>query len=77
MDGIPGQMFSLLALSPVKGLTIKGATYSMQGGSMILGQTLGLSNRFLRSTVLLEKEKGLLLAILLDNTAETGFTRPG
>lgn len=77
LDGIPGQIFSLLALSPVKGLTIKGATYSMQGGSLILGQTLGLSNRFLHSTVLVEKEKGLLLAILLDNKEETGFTRPG
>jgi thiamine pyrophosphokinase len=77
LDGVPGQMFSLLALSPVKGLTIKGAAYPMQGGSLILSQTLGLSNRFLRSTVRLEKEKGLLLAILLDNTAKTGFTRPG
>jgi thiamine pyrophosphokinase len=70
LDGIPGQMFSLLALSPVSGLTIRGATYPMQEGSMILGQTLGLSNRFLHSTVRLEKEKGLLLAILLDNTAK-------
>jgi len=77
LDGVPGQMFSLLALSPVKGLTIKGATYPMQGGSLILGQTLALSNRFLHSTVQLEKEKGLLLAILLDNTEETGFTRLG
>lgn len=77
LEGVCGQRFSLLALSPVKGLTIKGAAYPMWGSSLQLGQTLGLSNRFLHSTVRLEKEKGLLLAILLDHTEETGSKRPG
>lgn len=57
--------FSLLSLTPkVSGLTIRGSLYDIDGGELLLGDTLGLSNRVLRPPVSIESKEGIFLLIV-------------
>ncbi|MEI6509961.1 MAG: thiamine diphosphokinase [bacterium] len=72
LQGNPDQIFSLLPLSLCQGVDIEGGYYPLIKASLRPGETRGLSNRFLRKEVTVKKEKGLLVAILLDREEERG-----
>ncbi|MEI6308323.1 MAG: thiamine diphosphokinase [bacterium] len=72
LQGNPGQIFSLLPLSPCCGVSVEGGYYSLRQACLRPGETRGISNRFLGGEVTVRKESGLLVAILMDREEERG-----
>jgi thiamine pyrophosphokinase len=70
--GKAGQIFSLLPLSLCCGVDLEGGAYPLRQACLRPGETRGLSNRFLGGEVTVRKEKGLLVAILVDGEEEKG-----
>lgn len=64
LKGTKGDLLSLFPLSPeVKGVRTQGLKYRLQGETLLLGPTRGLSNEFMKETVKVTFEDGLLLVI--------------
>jgi thiamine pyrophosphokinase len=64
LGGRPGQTFSLLPLTPCRGVSLRGGRYPMKDAELNPGETWGISNQFFGEEVMVENKKGLLLAIL-------------
>ncbi len=60
----PGQLISLLPLTDVEGVEVEGCQYPLNGDSLRVGETRGISNAFIQNIVRIRKKTGLLLAIL-------------
>lgn len=65
LEGKRGGIFSLFAyLTPVKGLTIKGARYELDGAEIDCSFPVGVSNEFMGDRVGISFSRGYLLAIV-------------
>jgi len=62
LQGCPGDLLSLLALTPVTGLTLDGTEYPLDGADVPVGSSLTLSNVFAKEQVSIEHRGGCLLA---------------
>ena len=66
LKGKAGEIFSLICLEDIKGLSIKGAKYPLNDADVFFGGSLTLSNEFLHETVKIswiEGEKILLVRL--------------
>jgi len=64
LEGKPGDLVSLLPLSPiVRGIITRGLKYPLNDESMIFFHSRGLSNRMLTDTAHIEFQSGVLICI--------------
>lgn len=71
LDGCLGRIVSLLPLTPVvKGVTIDGFQYPLQGATLRWGKTLGVSNIAISDKISIHLSEGMLLAVLTDILAD-------
>jgi len=66
LQGQPGLPFSLIPLGSVTNLHISGAHYSLSGGILYPGSSLGVSNYMEEGLLKIKKEGGPLIMILLE-----------
>jgi thiamine pyrophosphokinase len=64
--GRPGDTLSLIPVGgDVQGVTTQGLEYPLQGETLYLGATRGLSNVFLGETALVKLKEGILLCVVI------------
>ena len=63
----PGQTFSVLAASPLQGLSIQGAEWDLAGRDLPLGSGVPISNRAAGSAVTLYLQAGTALVTVLED----------
>ena len=64
LEGVPGELVSLLALhGPAEGVRTEGLAYPLAGETLEPGSSRGVSNEFLAKTALIAVGKGTLLAM--------------
>ncbi len=64
IKGNPRDFLSLIPISDrVRGIKLKGLEYPLDHDDILLGSTLGISNRFLSNSASISVESGLLLVI--------------
>ncbi len=65
LQTLPGQPLGVFSLSEIsEGVTIEGAVYTLENGTLHSDFPLGVSNTALGASVTLSVEKGILLAVL-------------
>lgn len=61
---IYGKYISLIPLtSTVEGVTLKGFKYPLQNASLVIGESLGISNEMIEEVAYIEIKKGILIVI--------------
>jgi len=63
VDGVPGDIVSLLALEDCAGVALDGFKYKVPSGGLVTGSTLGISNILLGKQGTIELQSGLLLVV--------------
>lgn len=64
LEGRPGELVSLLAVGgPARGVRTRGLRYPLDGGDLLPGSSLGLSNEFLDERASVWVREGTILAI--------------
>ena len=65
IEGSPGDTLSLIPLGgEARGVTTRGLEYTLTGGRLPFGATLGVSNRLIGPTAVVRLQHGLVLCIL-------------
>ncbi|WP_424952379.1 thiamine diphosphokinase [Deinococcus sp.] len=72
LHSTPGQTFSVLAASDLKGLGITGARWNLQGAEVALGSGLTISNEATGTELRFELETGTALVTLLEPDGAAG-----
>ncbi len=64
LTGTPGDLVSLIPLTPtVQGVTLKGLSYPLENQTLVMGNTLGISNFFSASCAQIFIRSGTLLVV--------------
>jgi len=60
----PGQVFSVMPLAgPATGVSVRGAQYPLDNATLIVGSTIGLSNKVTDDRLQISIEKGIVLVM--------------
>jgi thiamine pyrophosphokinase len=64
LTGTPGDLVSLIPLTgTVRGVTLRGLSYPLEGHTLTMGTTLGISNYFSESRAYISVASGTLLIV--------------
>lgn len=64
LTGAPGDLVSLIPITPtVRGVTLKGLSYPLENHTLVMGNTLGISNVLSGSTAQISIRSGTLLVV--------------
>ncbi len=65
LRGTPGDTLSVVPLTPIGGLTIRGAAWQLTGADIPLGSTRTVSNAFVGADVTVGIENGIALIVVI------------